>query len=93
MKAIKKPKSYVFSGSIEAQLIKSAKAIENQEQLDLALSQVKPEVGAAWLQMIRPHLRFEPQQFIAVEKELELSRPGQEQALETRQLQTTPTRE
>lgn len=63
----KKPKTYLNSGSTAARLYKRAQLIHSQAQLDHILSQVSPEVGAEWLRLFGPHLKFVPRQLSSVD--------------------------
>jgi hypothetical protein len=56
----KRPKPLINMGNSYARLIKSARNIQNQAELDLILSRVAPEMGQAWLNIVREHLRFVP---------------------------------
>lgn len=49
-------------GSTEARLIKYAKLIQSQEQVDMILSRVSPQVQAAWLDKFAAYLKFKPAQ-------------------------------
>lgn len=63
-KVFKRPKQYANMGSPEARLIKYARQIRDQEQLDGIVADalregVSKEVIAAWLERMLPHLPFE----------------------------------
>lgn len=65
----KRPKSYVNQGNIQARNIKSARLIEDQEQLDrIIAAQPDSAIAEAWLSLYGPHMRFTPQTF----KEIQL---------------------
>lgn len=58
----KKPKTYLNQGSMQARLFKRGQLIQSQEHLDHILSQVAPDIGAAWLEKFGPYLKFVPRQ-------------------------------
>lgn len=62
----KRPKPILNMGNTRARLIKNARAIKTQEELDRCLAQVSPMIGQAWLELAKPFLNFTPRQFEAV---------------------------
>lgn len=58
-----KPKQHPNEGSLKARLRRSAEMIQTQEQLDRILAQADPVLGRAWLDQVRPFLKFQPLQF------------------------------
>lgn len=58
----KRPKSHVNEGSIKARLIRTAKMIQTQDQLDTILAAADPKVVPGYLEIVTPFLRFTPRQ-------------------------------
>ena len=58
----KRPKPIINMGNQYARLIKSARNIQNQAELDQILAQVPREMGEAWLNVVKEHMRFVPRQ-------------------------------
>jgi hypothetical protein len=56
----KRPKPILNMGDPLARMIKYARTIRNQAELDQYLSKVSPEVGEGFINLVREYLRFVP---------------------------------
>ena len=65
-KILKRPKSYLKMGNPHARIIKAARQIHSQAELDALVAQavqsgVEKSVIAGWLEATVPHLPFTPE--------------------------------